>query len=686
MDSLTALDRAAAYYGIQPEYLDVRGRSVVPSKRCLRLILQARGVPTGSDDEIEQHLEKVSVREWATPFDPAVVVRQNTVDLPLRIPADKAGASVKLEIEWEGGELQHVWYWLPEVPETRQAGAFIEKTLALPNPLRLGYHRLRVYWMKQPELEVFGEARFIVCPERAHAVDKRIAGLAVSLFGLRSASNWGIGDVSDLKALIDVFAPAGAEYVALNPLHAIANRHPFNTSPYSPLSLLYRNFIYIDVERVPGYERNPAISEEIKQLRATELVEYERVAQVKLLALAAAFDRFLASGGAAEFESYIKTEGETLHNWAVYCALDETMHQRDRNVWVWTQWPPEYQDPRSTEVAKFAWEHSNRILFFKFLQWQLDIQLADAHAHALSRGMGIGLYHDFALATDRYGADLWAYHDFFVPGCRVGAPPDLFAPNGQDWGFPPPNSDTHRANGYEMFAQTIRHIARHGGALRLDHVMRFFRLYWIPEGLETADGAYVRDRAAEWLGILALESVRNRFIVIGEDLGTVEEEIRHALTDKGILGYRLLWFGRNDERFYAPSEHPPQAAVSTTTPDLATPTGFFTGRDIESRHKAGLIDDEEYKEQRASRELEIAQLRKALAEAGFGDDLLGFVLSTPCTVAIVNQEDLTGETDQQNLPASTWQYPNWRRKMKVAVEEMGALAETFREKVRESGR
>jgi 4-alpha-glucanotransferase len=686
MDSPNAIERAAAYYRIQPEYLDVRGRRVTPSERCLRLILEAHGVPTGSEEEIERHLREASLREWSTPFDPAVVVRESTTDIPLRIPADRAGTSVKLEIEWEGGELQHAWFWLPEVPETRRAGAFIEKRLTLPKPLRLGYHRLRVYWMNQPELEAFGEARFIVCPERAHPVDKRIAGLAVSLFGLRSTRNWGIGDVTDLKALIAVLAPAGAEFIALNPLHAIANRHPFNTSPYSPLSLLYRNFIYIDVERALGYERDPACCEEIKALRATGFVDYERVAHLKLLALAAAFGRFLTSGGAGEFESYVEAEGARLHDWAVYCALDEAMHQRDPNVWVWTQWPPEYQDPRSLVVSKFAWEHSKRVMFFKFLQWQLDVQLAEAQAHALACGMKIGLYHDFALATDRYGADLWSSRALFVPGCRVGAPPDDFAPNGQDWGFPPPNSDAHRANGYELFAQTIRHIARHGGALRLDHVMRFFRLYWIPEQLETADGAYVRDRAGDWLGILALESVRNRFIVIGEDLGTVEEEIRHALADAGILGYRLLWFERNDDRFRAPAEYPPQTAVSTATHDLPTSAGFFTGRDIETRRNAGLIDNEGYEAQRASRELEIGQLRKALAEANFEDDLLGFVLSTPCAVAIVNQEDLTGEADQQNLPASTWQYPNWRRKMRIAVEDMGALADALREKVTRSGR
>jgi 4-alpha-glucanotransferase len=686
MDLREALSLAAERFGIQPQYTDVWGKQVSPSEQCLQLILAARGVPTGSADEIERYLAAESHREWSTPFDPAIVVREDASELPLRVPASHDGSSVKLEIEWEGGEIQHSWFWLPQLAENRRTRDVVEKRLPLPKPLRLGYHKVRILWVHQPHLEVFGEARFIVCPKRVNELKERIAGLAVSLFGLRSKRNWGVGDATDLKLLVDAFAPAGAEFIALNPLHAIANRQPFNTSPYSPLSLLYRNFIYIDVERVPGYQRNPAVCAEIESLRATEFVDYERVAELKATALTAACARFLEEGGSPEFDEYVKSEGEALHRWAVYRALDEEMHRRDDNVWLWTQWPPQYQNPHSAEVVEFAQQHSARVVFFKFLQWQLDTQLRDAQAHALARGMKVGLYHDFALATDRYGADIWANREYFVQGCRVGAPPDAFAPNGQDWGFPPPNSDAHRANGYEYFAQTVRHIARHGGALRLDHVMRFFRLYWIPEQLETANGAYVRDRAEDWLGILALESVRNNFIVIGEDLGTVEGEIRHALADYGILSYRLLWFERDNGRFRAPGEYPAQAAVSTTTHDLPTPAGFFSGLDIEARREAHLLDEKAYREQRASREEEVRLLRETLAHAGFEDDLLGFVLATPSRVAIVNQEDLTGETYQQNLPASTWQYPNWRRKMRVKLEDIAPLAEEFHLKVQQSGR
>jgi len=611
------------------------------------------------------------------------VVREDAESIALRVPAERAGSSVKLEIRWENGDVEHHPFWLPELRENKPG----ERLIPLPKPLRLGYHELRVFLVTQPELTVFAEAHFIVCPRRALSFEGRAAGVALSLYGLRSARDWGCGDITDLRAAIDVFARAGASFVALNPLHAIANRQPYNISPYLPQSSLYRNFIYIDVEQAPGYLQEDWIVRQAAELRETEFVEYERVAQLKLRALSDAFDRFLEYGSAPEFDAYVEAEGAPLNDYAVFCALDEAMHGRNPNVWLWTDWPEQYRDPRSAAVEEFAREHRGRVLFFKFLQWQLDAQLAQAQEHARAGGMKIGLYHDLALATDRFGADLWANRAFYVAGCRVGAPPDDFAPNGQDWGFPPPNREAHRANGYRLFAQSIHNSARHGGALRIDHVMRFFRLYWMPDGVSAAEGAYVRDYAEVLLGVLALESMRNNFIVVGEDLGTVSGEVRHRLAEAGILGIRLLWFERNgDGSFRGPGEYPSQAAVSTTTHDLPTCAGFFSGRDIEARKAAALIDEAAYREQWDSRHREIERLNQALDAAGFHGDPLGFVMGTPCSLAVVNQEDLTGETDQQNLPASTWQYPNWRRKMKVAVEELAEIEHELGRRITASDR
>jgi 4-alpha-glucanotransferase len=302
----------------------------------------------------------------------------------------------------------------------------------------------------------------------------------------------------------------------------------------------------------------------------------------------------------------------------------------------------------------------------------------------------VGLYHDLALATDRFGSDLWAHRDFYVTGCRVGSPPDDFAPSGQDWGFPPPNSERHRENGYCLFAESIRRNCRHGGALRIDHVMRLFRLYWIPDEMNAAEGAYVRERSLDYLRVLALESVRNRVSIIGEDLGTVEPEVRQSLAKFGILSYRLFYFERDNRgQFLDHDKYFRQALVSSTTHDLPTLAGFWIGSDIEARHKAGMLDDGAYRSQIEARAAEKQKMLDALFRSGLlkpemprssgsyreltGDlhnAIIGFLALTPSELLAINEEDLTKETAQQNLPGTTWQYPNWGRKMRFTLEEL----------------
>jgi 4-alpha-glucanotransferase len=517
---------------------------------------------------------------------------------------------------------------------------------------------------------------------------------------LRSDRNWGCGDFTDLRSFCDWAARnTGVSFIALNPLHSIPNRQPYNTSPYLPNCSFYRNPLYLDVEAIPevqaSYEARRVLAKaefqrELKRLRESKYVEYERVYAQKLRVLKLGFDEFLDHKRSAEFQAYIDAEGELLDRYAVYCALDEYLHERDPNVWIWPDWPEPYRDPASPEVAAFRHEHATRVVFYKWLQWKVDLQLAAAQAHACKQGLKIGLYHDLALATDRCGSDLWAHKQFYVAGCRVGSPPDDFAPNGQDWAFPPPNSVAHKRDGYQLFAQAIRKNCKHGAALRIDHVMRFFRLFWIPEGKTATEGAYVLDYADDLLRILALESVRNKVITIGEDLGTVEPYIREALHKFGVLSYRLLYFEKIGTEFRKPSEYPREALVSVSTHDLPTLAGFWTSNDIEARKAAGVVGDEgNYRAQIAEREREKQKMldtfrslgllpggvpRLASQIAEFSGDLhnaaVGFLATTPSELMVLNQEDLFKETDQQNLPGTTEQYPNWRHKMRYKIEEL----------------
>ena len=519
-------------------------------------------------------------------------------------------------------------------------------------------------------------------------VSRKSAGLAVSLYGLRSQHNWGCGDLGDLRRLIDWAVRAlEVSFIALNPLHAIHNRQPYNTSPYLPLCSYYRNFLYLDVAAVPGAAPFLPPDAVLAPLRASEFVEYEQVAELKLSVLRKVFATFT---GDPEFERFKQTQGELLQDFALFCAVDEHFRLTRPGTWLWTEWPAEFQHPRGEGSQTFLREHGPAVEFWMWLQWQLDKQLAAVQRHAREAGMPLGLYHDLALATDRYGCDLWANPDHFARGCRVGAPPDDFSPEGQDWAFPPPNSSQHLRDGYRLFTASIRNNARHGGALRLDHVMRLFRLFWIPEGFAAKEGTYVEERWADLLAVLARESAALGVRIIGEDLGTITDAMRTALNDSGILGYRVLYFEReHDGRFKHPAHYAAQAVATVTTHDLPTLAGFWSGADIEARLAAGLANEEVCARHRAERARDRQSLLDCLHECQLlppstprsaadipqlGPELVGAVIEllaqTRCELLVINQEELTGEVFQQNLPGSTAQYPNWRRKMTATLEEL----------------
>jgi 4-alpha-glucanotransferase len=601
---------------------------------------------------------------------------------------------------------------------------YVQKLLPLPNHLPLGYHELEIR-----AGGVCASARLIVAPDRAYLPDGlRAAGIAIALYGVRSERNWGCGDFRDLQAFTDWAADeVGVSFVALNPLHAIHNRRPFNTSPYLPNSVFYQNWLYLDVEAIPDFAgcrraqrlwASPEVQREVAFLRATEFVEYERVHALKmkfLKLLFAAFLREYRSGSvrARQFHEYVAREGDLLRRFATYCALDEWIHRRNPGIWLWTEWPAPFRDPDSSETEAFRKKHWRLVRFYQYLEWQIDLQLAAAQQHARDKRLSIGLYHDLALATDRYGSDLWAHRSSFATGCRVGSPPDDFSPKGQDWAFPPPNSARHRESGYRLFVESIRKNCRHGGALRIDHVMRFFRLYWIPDGADAAHGAYVRDHWEDLIRIVALESVRQRVVVVGEDLGTVEPEVRETLAHFGILGYRLLYFEKDARaEFRKKADYTPQALVSSTTHDLPTLAGFWVSEDIEQRRRAGVLPDEaSYREQLAARAAEKQKmldvlLAEGLLPPGFPrsaadipeltgelhNAVIGFLASTPSMLLLVNQEDLTKEIAQQNLPGTTWQYPNWSRKMHFRIDELYSARQAtdfvrmFRNWIEQSGR
>lgn len=704
------LDQAATLCGIGASYYDIWGRQHFTTVEAKQAILRALGMSVDSAEELKHSLAAIERLNWERLLPPVIVAEESAdVEFPLSIAADCLGHRAHFTVRREDGGTSELDLNLWDLPQAgsieMEGGTWVRIQVRLPLQLPLGYHEISVRVGA-----VTGATRYIVTPARAWTPPQlgrgaRAAGIAVSLYGIRSGRNWGSGDFRDLMDLVDWVADdVGASFVALNPLHAIHNRRPFNTSPYLPNSTFYQNFLYLDVEGMEDYQQcrraqqmrcSPEVVAEIEALRGTPFVEYERVSLLKLRFLQVLFVQFLRdwrkdSPRAREFREFREREGTLLEDFATYCALDDRMHTRDANVWLWTQWPEAFQNPRSAETRAFREKHWRRVMFYQYLQWQIDLQLSQAQQRARSRSLSIGLYHDLALATDRFGSDLWAHHPFYVAGCRVGSPPDDFSPSGQDWAFPPPNAGRHREDGYRLFVESIRKNCRHGGALRIDHVMRLFRLYWIPDGSDAAHGAYVREKNEDLVRILALESVRNRVLIVGEDLGTVEPSVRETLARLGILSYRLLYFEKSAKgEFRRNDEYPPQALVSSTTHDLPTLAGFWVGADIEARRSTGLIDEASYAAQLESRAQEKQKMLSVLFERGCvkpelsrrasdypeltGDlhhAVIGFLAQTPSQLLAINHEDLTKELHQQNLPGSTWQYPNWSRKMRFTVEEL----------------
>jgi 4-alpha-glucanotransferase len=497
------------------------------------------------------------------------------------------------------------------------------------------------------------------------------------------------------------------------------------------MSRFYRNFIYLDIPAMEDYrdsqEAQTLVNASetqhlLSELRASKTVEYEQVAALKIKTLRQVYETFLENhwnktngktDRKKELEKYIDREGLLLDNFATFCALDSAIRSRDPELWTWSQWPREYQRPDTDAVRRFRQEHWQDVLFYKYIQWQLEIQLGQIQDYAKSRGMCIGLYHDLALAIDRYSADFWAYHNFFISNLRVGAPPDAFSQQGQDWGFPPPDMEKYRETGYDLLIKEIQKNCAFGGALRIDHVMRFFHLYCIPEAEPPNKGAYVSQPFEDLLRIIALESVRNQVVVVGEDLGTVAPYIRKRLTEANILSYRLLYFEKdNQQGFILPEDYPELALVTVTTHDLPTLAGFWTQRDIEIRKEAGILNNHQALiEATAERAVDKKNLLMLLQKLGLLPEhcstdvnaypeitgelhnaVVGFLSMTPAKLFVLNQADLFKETDQQNLPGTTSEYPNWSLKMKYTLEQLRsdpeakAFSGMFRNWIQKSGR
>lgn len=709
-----ALERLADLAGLISSYTDAWGHRRVVPEATRRAILAAMGIAADNENAIEASIRALEDRAWRRPLEPVIVTRRGRggrISIPLVLESARDGETLAWRMEMEHGEGRDGTSNVAELPlsESRTVnGTDLERRLlALPFAVPHGYHEFRLFPPDSAAGKEPVSCSVIVAPRECYLPPSleqghRAWGYTVQLYSLRSSANWGIGDFSDLRILSGVAARQGAAAIGINPLHAMFPENPAHASPYSPSHREFLADFYIDPEAVPDLSecgeareliRSAAFQEKLAALRVEQMVDYERVADLKRPVMELLYRSFREhhlgppdtaprSDRGAAFRRYQMLRGEQLEKLGRFQALAEHF-SRDMRL---PEWPEAFRDAESDKVEAFASEHRDRVEFFQYLQWIGDQQLAAANEEARQGSAGIGLYQDLALAPDRSGAEYWSDRGIFASGVTLGAPPDDWNLKGQNWGLPP-YSPTHlREAGYRPFIEIIRANMQHAGALRLDHAMWLERMYWIPEGMSAHDGGYLRYPTEDLMGILALESQRQRCLVIAEDLGTVPDNFREKLRNASMLSYRLLYFEQDDEgEFMPPEDYIARAAVAVNTHDLATLPGFWKERDLAVRAELGLYpseqarDDSHRRRARERRALLHALKRENILSPDFPEDVEAFsfelatavyrfLARTPSLLLLVSIEDVFGQLDQANLPGTTFEHPNWKRRLEVELD------------------
>ncbi len=622
----------ATNLGILTEFTDGQGQRHVTDEAALKIIVGAFPARTPRrmvEDPVVLRLGK-----------PARTELLETAQLPARWQIESAGGVVG-------------------------AGAAVDRTLVWPENLPLGIYRLKLTDGSGQSEEV----PLIVAPDRAYGGDfDRAWVIAVQLYSVRSARNWGMGDFTDLETLIRLAHDLGADGIGLNPLHALFDDRPGDCSPYSPNSRLFLNALYIDAENIPGYQPIPD-GDAISRLQQSPNVDYVSLAALKWRALRSAFAKFLANPdpvASADFEAFRVDRGELLLGFACFEVL------RHRFNKPWWEWPEEWRQPDIRKCAELlAGRDKDEVLFVAFVQWIADRQLGACKKLADRLGMKVGLYLDVAVGVQSDGFDAWNEQVAISRLLGVGAPPDPLNTLGQNWGLAGFNAAGLEMQSFEPFRAMLRASMRHAGAIRLDHVLGLKRLYLIPHGFPARQGAYVQMPLEALFAAVALESMAQHCVVIGEDLGTVPEGFREQMADWGIWSYLVVMFERDDDgRFRSIDRYQPNALVTFNTHDLCTYAGWRSFGDLKIKRGIGLDPGETDD----ARWHALHMLDEVLRESDIpNNDLYSvakFLARTKSRLMAISLEDLLGVADQPNIPGTVDEHPNWRQRLPIALEDI----------------
>ncbi|MBC2902416.1 4-alpha-glucanotransferase [Streptomyces cupreus] len=646
------LTELARLYGVATHYTTDLGHRVDTSPDTLRAVLAALGADTSTPGGIRDALAERRRRLGEPLLPPSVVQRAGRPSAPLAVPP-----GTELWVETEDGR---------HVPGTEPA--------ALP----VGRHTLHAVRGART-----GTAPLLVAPERLTGPDRRHWGFLVQLYSVLSHRSWGMGDLGDLTELGRWAGGLGADFVLLNPLHAYVPGPLSDPSPYRPSSRRHADPMNLRVEDVPEFAALPPqdrteadrligrARELTRKVLAGGLIERSAVRVLKLRALELVHRVPLDPARLEAYRRYTEAEGSALDDYALWCALAEVHGPH------WRTWPSGLRSPDGPGIPAARVAFAARVEYHRKLAWLVDEQLGEAQRAATGAGMAVGLMLDLAVGVDPDGADAWHFQRYLAQGVTVGCPPDDFNRSGQDWGQPPWRPDTLAEAGYAPFAEALRGTLRHCGALRLDHIMGLFRLWWIPEGARAGEGTYVRYDHDALLGVLALEAHRAGVMVIGEDLGTVEAGVREDLADRGILGTSVLRFeyqGGSEQRSgpLPPDQWRADCLATLTTHDLPSTAAWLDGEQVRLHDSLGLLTqpaEQAEAEAEAERDGWLTELRRVgaladdSAEEAPGAETLAlhrFLAHTPAKLLGVWLPDTVGDRRPQNLPGTLDEYPNWR--------------------------
>ncbi|OEF15973.1 4-alpha-glucanotransferase [Aliivibrio logei] len=697
-----ALYQVAEMAGLANSYISAWGDEEKVSDDTLTRLLAALGYDTKNDKTLLSSAEKKHKKEV---LEAVKVVRDNE---PLHVELHLGKSARISEFSWklttEEGEVLEGYLQSQVISDDRVDGGAL--LFSLPT-LKWGYHSLEIIRKRRKAPYVM---TLIVTPQACYKQDaisdgKKLWGPSVQLYTLRTAHNWGIGDFGDLKQLVGEIANKGGDFVGLNPIHSLFPANPEGASPYSPSSRRWLNILYIDVCSVPEFAlSNQAqavvgsaeFQQRLNEVRQSHWVNYTEVSSLKMGVLPFLFAEFKTrhldknSARAKAFLTFVEEGGDSLLQQAAFDALHNTLYLEDQNVWGWPVFPQELQQFDNKQVQQFIADNSDQVDLYMYLQWLAFTQINDVQQFAEDKGMDIGLYRDLAVGVADSGSETWADHGSLCLDASIGAPPDVLGPLGQNWGLPPLNPQVLKATAYDAYIELLRANMRACGALRIDHVLGLLRLWWIPKGEDATKGAYMYYPVEDMLSILALESHRNSCSVIGEDLGTVPDEIVDLLADAGIHSYKVFFFETaEDGGYYSPTHYQEQSMSALCTHDMPTLRGFWHCDDLKMGEEIGLYPDaEQLKELFLSRAKSKQEILNSVDFHGFlpegvgrdatfvpmdrylSDALQLHLAAGSSALLSLQLEDWLEMDKPVNIPGTVDEYPNWRRKLSVTLDDI----------------